>query len=206
MMCNVNRATMLANNQPNQLAVGRKNKRNCDIMLADWITYFPISQGGNKGSESWGIRTSIFSELSLSLLNSLPSSSLSARLSTLFLSLLDSLSLSLSARLSSVFLSLLDSLSVSTLRSRLLGFLMEHRDLKKKTEGWIYEGHPCWSMQPSTSLQITSTLCTVSVQGCGSRFRSARLLERDTQYHCNVTQIGMQSIVVHHCWTLSKVC
>lgn len=106
MMCNVNRATMLANNQPNQLAVGRKNKRNCDIMLADWITYFPISQGGNKGSESWGIRTSIFSELSLSLLNSLPSSSLSARLSTLFLSLLDSLSLSLS---------LLDSLPSSSL-------------------------------------------------------------------------------------------
>lgn len=39
------------------------------------------------------------------------------------------------------------SLSLPTLRSRLLGFLAEHRDQrkkkKKKPEGRIYEGHPC---------------------------------------------------------------
>lgn len=42
--------------------------------------------------------------------------------------------------------SLSQSLSLPTLRSRLLGFLAEHRDQrkgKKKTEGRIYEGHPC---------------------------------------------------------------
>lgn len=74
--------------------------------------------------------------------------------------------------------SLPQSLSLPSLRSRLLGFLAEHRDRrkgKKKTEGRIYEGHPCWSVQPSTSLQITLTLCMDSKRCCGSHFSLARL-------------------------------
>lgn len=50
---------------------------------------------------------------------------------------------------------------VTWFSSRALGPMQEgeKKDKKKKTEGRFYEGHPCWSVQPSSSLQITHTLC-----------------------------------------------
>ncbi len=150
-MRSINRETMLTNNQHNQPAVSSEP----DIILVEFFFMF-LSVG-------WGV------EVRFGLLLICPTAASAQSLSTS-----TSVSPSFSPPLS-------QSLSLPP-RSRLLGFLAEHRDRrkKKKTEGRIYEGHPCYSVQPSTSLQITHTLCTDSKQCCGSLTSAQQGCDHDT--------------------------
>lgn len=164
MMRSVNRKTTLNNNRHNQLVVTRQKWSEPDIILVEGFFYF-----FSYLCVGWGCQILTPSPFNLSCC--------CCSFSPFCLSP-----------------SLSQSLSLPTLRSRLLGFLAEHRDRrkkKKKIEGRIYEGHPCWSVQPSTSLQITHTLCVDSKQSCGSH--SQQGCDHGTLYCQSVTATGGRS-------------